>query len=133
MSTAERAVSRRERRSGAADRRLSERSRWASIGLVLVLITVSGFVLWSSQIKGLAAERASSANRLSDNYDAAASALIREQLLFLDYQNVTFTTLDHQKLAKAGATFHAALTAAGRHPRHARRSASDPVQTMRPI
>jgi len=112
MSTAERAVSRRERRSGVADRRLGRDSRWASIGLVLVLITASGFVLWSSQITGLAAERASSANRLSDNYDAAASALTEEQLLTLDYQEVTFTTHDQQKLTQASAAFHAALTAA---------------------
>ena len=64
-----------------ADDRIARRSRVAGIGLVLILLTVSAFAIWSSQATADAADRAAMASRLSHGYDRAAAALASEQSL----------------------------------------------------
>ena len=64
-----------------ADDRNARRSRVAGLGLVLVLLAVSTFAIWSSQATAVAADRAASANRLSHGYNRAAAALSSEESL----------------------------------------------------
>ena len=64
-----------------ADDRIARRSRVAGIGLVLILLAVSAFAIWSSQATANAADRAAVASRLSHSYDRAAAALSSEQSL----------------------------------------------------
>ena len=59
----------------ASDERLAARSRIASGALVLVLLAVSVFAVWSSQATSIAASRAAAASDLSDHYAQAASAI----------------------------------------------------------
>jgi diguanylate cyclase len=69
-----------------SDRRVTRRSRAASVGLVLVLLAVSIFALWSSYATSSAAGRAVAANRLSDDYADAASAVAAEESLGRKYR-----------------------------------------------
>ena len=64
-----------------ADDRIARRSRVAGVGLVLILLAVSAFAIWSSQATADAADRAAMASRLSHGYDRAAAALSSEQSL----------------------------------------------------
>jgi diguanylate cyclase (GGDEF)-like protein len=57
------------------DGRLARRARVASGALVLVLLAVSVFALWSASATSAAASRAVAANGLSDDYAQAASAV----------------------------------------------------------
>ena len=61
------------------------RSRVASVGLVLVLLAVSSFAVWSSVATSDAASRAVAASGLSDDYARAASALNAEESLECQY------------------------------------------------
>ena len=64
-----------------ADDRIGRRSRAAGFGIVLILLAVSAFAIWSSQATADAADRAASANRLSHGYNRAAAALSSEESL----------------------------------------------------
>jgi hypothetical protein len=59
-----------------SDRRVATQGRLAGGGLVLVLLSVSVFVVWSSQATGTAATRAVAANKLSDDYARAGGAQV---------------------------------------------------------
>jgi len=67
------------------DGRVARRSRLASVGLVLVLLAVSVFAVWSSVATSAAASRAVAASGLSDDYARAASALNTEEMLEYNY------------------------------------------------
>jgi len=69
-----------------SDERLARRSRIASGALVLVLLAVSVFAVWSSQATSIAASRAVTANALSDRYTQAASAVAAEESLERKYR-----------------------------------------------
>ena len=68
------------------DGRNERRNRIAGIGLVLLLLGVSAFAVWSSTTTSRAAERATSANELSDAYDRAATAVSSEESLERKYR-----------------------------------------------
>jgi len=69
-----------------SDERLAGRSRIASGALVLVLLAVSVFAVWSSQATSIAASRAVAANDLSDRYAQASSAVGAEESLERKYR-----------------------------------------------
>jgi diguanylate cyclase (GGDEF)-like protein len=69
-----------------SDERLARRSRIASGALVLVLLAVSVFAVWSSQATSIAASRAVATNTMSDSYTQAASALAAEESLEINYR-----------------------------------------------
>jgi diguanylate cyclase (GGDEF)-like protein len=68
------------------DGRVARRSRLAGVALVVVLLGVSVFALWSSQATSTAAARAISASALSDDYDRAATAVAAEESLERKYR-----------------------------------------------
>jgi diguanylate cyclase (GGDEF)-like protein len=68
------------------DGQVARRSRIAGAALVLVLLGVSMFAVWSSQATSAAANRAVSANGLSDDYDGAATAVAGEESLERKYR-----------------------------------------------
>jgi diguanylate cyclase (GGDEF)-like protein len=70
----------------ASDERLAARSRIASGALVLVLLAVSVFAVWSSQATSIAASRAGAANHLSDHYAEVSSAMAAEESLERKYR-----------------------------------------------
>ncbi|MDQ1536115.1 MAG: hypothetical protein QOE58_508 [Actinomycetota bacterium] len=65
---------------------MARRSRLASIALVLVLVGISAFALWSSQTAFEASHEADLKSTLSDNYAQAARAVAAEQSLQRHYQ-----------------------------------------------
>ncbi len=69
-----------------AEVRVGRRSRLASIALVVVLLAVSAFAVWSSQATSAAVDRAVSASLLSDDYSEAASAVGAEESLERKYR-----------------------------------------------
>jgi len=69
-----------------SDERLARRSRIASGVLVLVLLAVSVFAVWSSQATSIAASRAVAASDLSVHYAQAASAVAAEESLERKYR-----------------------------------------------
>src|SRR5664280_155731 len=66
--------------------RTARRGRLASFGLVLILLGVSVFAVWSSQATSRAARAASLASRLSDDYADAATAVAAEESLERKYR-----------------------------------------------
>ena len=68
------------------DLRVARRSRVAGAGLVLVLLAVSLFAVWSSQATSRASARAVTASGLSDDYEAAATAVAGEESLERKYR-----------------------------------------------
>ena len=69
-----------------AESRVERRSRFASGALVLVLLGLSSFAVWSSQATSAAASRAVVASALSDDYASAANALTAEESLERKYR-----------------------------------------------
>ena len=73
-----------------ASSREVERVRWlsgiAGVGLVVVLVSVSGFALWSSRSTASAAESAVRASRSSDQFAAATRAVAAEESLERKYR-----------------------------------------------
>ena len=69
-----------------SDERLARRSRIASGALVLVLLAMSMFAVWSSQATSIAASRAVAANLLSDQYEQASRAVAAEESLERKYR-----------------------------------------------
>ena len=57
-----------------ADSRLARRSRVASAGLVLILLTISVFTISSAFARSSAASEAARASRVSEDYQPGASA-----------------------------------------------------------
>jgi len=68
------------------DERLAWRNRFASGALVLVLLAVSMFAVWTSQATSSAASRAVDANHLSDHYVQASSTVASEESLERKYR-----------------------------------------------
>ncbi|MDX6317535.1 MAG: hypothetical protein QOD35_935, partial [Nocardioidaceae bacterium] len=66
--------------------RTARRNWMASIGLVVTLLGISLFALWSSHATSVAADHAAAASRLSDDYAAAASAVAEEEALEQQYR-----------------------------------------------
>ncbi|HEV7964778.1 MAG TPA: hypothetical protein VGP57_19705, partial [Actinoplanes sp.] len=66
--------------------RLARRSRVAGLGVVVVLLGVSLFAVWSSQATARAAALAAAASRLSDDYARAATAVAAEESLERKYR-----------------------------------------------
>ncbi len=75
----------RDQGAGDSDARLRRNTWWAGIGLVLVMASVSGFVLWSARATASAASQASSAHRLADEYEHARTAADQQQSLLRAY------------------------------------------------
>lgn len=73
----------RQANSGA---RQARRSRIAGFGIVVVLIAVSVFAVWTSQMTASAAEGATAANRQSQAFGRAASAVAAEESLGRKYR-----------------------------------------------
>ena len=73
-------------RRGGVDRRVARRSRLAGAALVLVLLSVSVFAVWSSQATSQASARAVRASALSDDYAEAANAVGGEESLERKYR-----------------------------------------------
>ena len=69
-----------------SDEHFAGRSRIASGALVLVLLAVSVFAVWTSQATSTAASRAVAANHLSDLYAQATSAVGAEESLERKYR-----------------------------------------------
>jgi diguanylate cyclase (GGDEF)-like protein len=69
-----------------SDGRIARRSRLASWALVLVLLGVSAFAIWSSQVTAAAARAAVVATTLSDDYSRAESAVAAAQSLERKYR-----------------------------------------------
>jgi diguanylate cyclase len=69
-----------------SDRRLARRGRLAALGIVVILLGVSGFAVWSSHATAFAARNAVTANALSDAYARAASAVAAEESLERKYR-----------------------------------------------
>ncbi|HEY8719053.1 putative bifunctional diguanylate cyclase/phosphodiesterase [Pengzhenrongella sp.] len=74
------------RASGDTDLLVATRSGRAGVCIVVVLLAVSAFAVWSSQATGIAAERAVRASTISDDYARAAMAVIEEESLARLYQ-----------------------------------------------
>jgi diguanylate cyclase len=72
--------------SSGADGRVGRRSRVASVALVLILLGVSVFAVWTSQATNVAAERAVKASALSDDFADAATAVAAEESLERKYR-----------------------------------------------
>jgi diguanylate cyclase (GGDEF)-like protein len=72
--------------SSVADGRVGRRSRAASAALVLVLLGVSVFAVWTSQATNVAADRALAASALSDDFADAATAVAAEESLERKYR-----------------------------------------------
>jgi diguanylate cyclase len=70
----------------SADVRLTRRSRLAGAGLVLVLLGVSAFAMWSSVATSTAVNDAVRANAVSDDFARAAIALRNEESLEREYR-----------------------------------------------
>jgi diguanylate cyclase (GGDEF)-like protein len=70
----------------SADGRLTRRSRLAGAGLVLVLLGVSTFAMWSSVATSTAVNDAVRANAVSDDFARAAIALRTEESLEREYR-----------------------------------------------
>ena len=70
----------------AGDGRVARRSRLAAGALVLVLLAVSVFAVWSSQATSQASTRSVTASGLSDDYAAAANAVGSEESLERKYR-----------------------------------------------
>ncbi len=68
------------------DRRVARRSRVASVALVLVLLAVSMFAVWSSHATSVAAGQVVAASGLSDDYARAATAVAAEESLERKYR-----------------------------------------------
>ncbi len=64
----------------------AQSARASSIGLGVVLLGVTGFILWSSVSTGGSAERAIASSILSDHYAAAAAAVAAEESLERKYR-----------------------------------------------
>ena len=94
--------------------RLARRSRIASIGVVVILLAMTGFALWSSHATAAASAEAVTASRLSDDYARAATAVAAEEALEHKYRlepspavRTEFTTVAAtlvQALGQASAT-----------------------------
>ena len=67
-------------------RALAKRSRVATGALVLTLLTISGFGIWSADATSVAADQAIAANALSDDYAMAATAVGAEESLERKYR-----------------------------------------------
>ena len=65
---------------------IETQSRLAGIGVVLVMLGISLFAVWSSHLTGGAANRAVNASRLSDHYAAAASSVAAQGSWELEYR-----------------------------------------------
>ena len=70
----------------SVDGRLTRRSRFAGAGLVLVLLGVSTFAMWSSVATSNAVNSAVRANSVSDDFARAAAALASEESLERKYR-----------------------------------------------
>jgi len=70
----------------SVDGRLTRRSRLAGAGLVLVLLGVSTFAMWSSVATSAAVHNAVRANAVSDEFARAAVALGDEESLEREYR-----------------------------------------------
>ncbi len=69
-----------------SDRLQAMRSRWAGAGIVLVLLAVSVFAVWSSQATADAAATTATSSRLANNFAQAASAVAAEESLERKYR-----------------------------------------------
>jgi diguanylate cyclase len=71
---------------GPTERTQARRSQWAIGGIVLVLLAVSGFAVWSSQVTANAAESAATSGLVSHEFGQAASAMAAEESLERKYR-----------------------------------------------
>jgi diguanylate cyclase (GGDEF)-like protein/PAS domain S-box-containing protein len=77
---------RSQRSAPDPDRRVTLRGRFAGLGIVVILLGVSVFAVWSSRATAAAAHTASMASRLSDDYASAESAVAAEESLERKYR-----------------------------------------------
>jgi len=72
-----------DRRDGGG---MALRSRLAGLGLALVLLAISGFALWSSQVAASAAQRVDRTSQVYDLYREVATAVLLEESLERKYR-----------------------------------------------
>ncbi|MDX6273981.1 MAG: hypothetical protein QOJ92_1191 [Frankiales bacterium] len=96
------------------DRGLARRSRLASAGLILVLLGLSGFAVWTSEASGRAAQRLQASSTLAEAYARAAVAVGSEETLETRYRLEPSPEVRAQHLAMSEALV-AALGSARRH------------------
>ena len=92
------------------DRGVARHSRLAGLGVVVIMLSVSGFAVWSSHTTASAAHSATAANRLSDDYARAGSAVAAEESLERKYR-LEPGPANRAKYNAAAASFDTALTA----------------------
>lgn len=68
------------------DNSLTWRSRTAGLGIVVVLLGVSIFGVWSSHLTAAAADQVSVGIRIATYYSDAAKAVQREEAIELEYR-----------------------------------------------
>jgi diguanylate cyclase (GGDEF)-like protein len=78
-------INRRHRAIGARAP-MAAWSRVATVGLVVIVLVVSGFALWASQTTARAARQAAAATRLATDYTGAVQAVNDEETLELTYR-----------------------------------------------
>jgi len=71
---------------GHGERVQARRSRWAIAGMVLVLLAVSVFAIWSSQVTANAAASAATSSLVSHEFGQAATAMAAEESLESTYR-----------------------------------------------
>jgi len=98
---------------GSAGGRAGRRNRLAAGVLVLVLLALSAFAIWSSQATSQASARAVTANGLSEDYARAANAVGGEESLERKYRLEPGPQVQ-ANYDKVAAQFVAALGAVGR-------------------
>ncbi len=76
----------RSSKQEGSERLQAMRSRWAGAGIVLVLLAVSIFAVWSSQATADAAATAATSCRIAKNFAQAASAVASEESLERKYR-----------------------------------------------
>jgi diguanylate cyclase len=86
LSRAARTSASRSQESPDPNRHIARRGRPAAIGIVVILLGVSGFAVWASHATATATRNASLANRLSDAYARADSAVAAEESLERKYR-----------------------------------------------
>jgi diguanylate cyclase len=111
------------------DGRVGRRSRVASVVLVLVLLGVSVFAIWTSQATSAAARRAVAASGLSDDYAAAAAAVAAEESLERKYRLEPGPEV-RTRFEKAAAGLTTALGAVRVHGDNADGAIADRIMTQ---
>jgi diguanylate cyclase (GGDEF)-like protein len=106
--------------------RPAARSRWAGAAMVVVLLGVSGFAVWSSLATATASERAIQGSRLTDDYARAVMAVSDEESLERKYRLEPGPVV-RARYDRAASSFVTALAAVAKDGSSADRALDDTV------